>query len=110
MTRPKSDKDIFFTVQTPIGFSVTVTRVWWETIVTMKHPVMRGQEDQVRVALEKPDEVRLSKVDDKVYLFYKAQREKRWVCAVTKRSEESGFLITVYPTDAIKEGQKIWPK
>jgi hypothetical protein len=110
MAGSKNDKDILFTVKTPIGFSVTVARSWWETIVTMKHPVMRGQEDQVRAALEKPDEVRLSKIDAKVYLFYKAQREKRWVCAVTKRSDESGFLITVYPTDAIKEGQKIWPK
>ena len=110
MTGPSDDKDILFRVKTPLGFSVTVTNNWWETIVSMKHPVMRGQEIQVRIALEKPDEVRLSKVDAKVYLFYKAQREKRWVCAVTKRSEDSGFLITVYPTDAIKEGQKIWPK
>jgi len=26
------------------------------------------------------------------------------VCAVTKRLEKEGFLITAYPTDAIKEG------
>jgi len=109
MTEQQGDKDILFSVQTPLGFSVSVTRGWWEIIVSMKHPVMRGQEQQVRGALEKPDEVRLSKVDAKVYLFYQAQREKRWVCAVTKRSEELGFLVTAYPTDAIKEGQKIWP-
>ena len=110
MARPQGNKDILFSVQTPLGFSVSVTRSWWETIVSMKHPVMRGQEEQVRVALEKPDEIRLSKVDAKVYLFYKAQREKRWVCAVTKRPDNSAFLITVYPTNAIKEGQKVWPK
>jgi hypothetical protein len=29
---------------------------------------------------------------------------------LTKRSNEDSFLITAYPTDAIKEGIKIWPK
>jgi hypothetical protein len=29
---------------------------------------------------------------------------------VTRRSSKDGFLITAYPTDAIKEGTKIWPK
>ena len=37
-------------------------------------------------------------------LFYKAEATKRWTCAVTKRLADSGFLITAYPTDAIKEG------
>jgi hypothetical protein len=26
------------------------------------------------------------------------------------REGRAGFLITAYPTDAIKEGEKIWPK
>ena len=103
-------REVLFDVRTPLGFSISVTRSWWETIISMKHPIMRGQEEQVRLTLESPDEIRLSKVDAKVFLFYKAQREKRWVCAVTKHSEGPAFLITVYPTDKIKEGQKIWPK
>ena len=45
-----------------------------------------------------------------VLLFYKAEATKRWTCAVVKRVAEGAFLITAYPTDAIKEGVRIWPK
>ncbi|PYQ27089.1 MAG: hypothetical protein DMF56_21240 [Acidobacteria bacterium] len=35
----------------------------------------------------------------------------RWICAVAKRVDDrDGFLITAYPTDAIKEGTRIWTK
>jgi len=71
---------------------------------------MKGRESDVKSALESPDEVRQSKTDGAVLLFYKVEALKRWVCAVAKRSDGEGFLITAYPTDAIKEGIKIWPK
>jgi len=45
-----------------------------------------------------------------VLLFYKAEAPKRWTCAVVKRTQNEGFLVTAYPTDAIKEGVRIWPK
>jgi len=32
----------------------------------------------------------------------------RWICAVTKKLNGDGFLITTYPTDRIKEGKRIW--
>jgi len=73
---------------------------------------MKGRESDVKSALESPDEVRQSKTDGAVLLFYKVEALKRWVCAVGKtiRWRGEGFLITAYPTDAIKEGIKIWPK
>jgi len=104
------NKDVLFEVMTPLGFRVRVTRGYWDLIVSVKHPVMAGREDDVRNALENPDEIRQSKSDEDVYLFYKAEREKRWICAVSKQTGESGFLITTYPTDAIKEGVQIWHK
>ena len=54
--------------------------------------------------------IRQSRVEPQVLLFYKAEATKRWTCAVAKRLADSGFLITAYPTDAIKEGVRIWPK
>jgi hypothetical protein len=71
---------------------------------------MAGREDDVRSALENPDEIRQSKSDKDVYLFYKAENEKRWICAVSKQTGDTGFLITTYPTDAIKKGVQIWHK
>ena len=102
--------EVLFEVDTPVGFRVRVDRSRWEMIVTEKHPVMRGRESDVRAVLGLPDEVRQSKTDTSVLLFYKAEGPKRWVCAVARRSDSEGFLITAYPTDAVKEGTKIWPK
>jgi ABC-type ATPase with predicted acetyltransferase domain len=103
-------EDLLFQVLTPLNFYVRVTRSYWEYIVTVKHPAMAGREKDVQTVLQTPDEIRVSRNDPNVYLFYKSERVKRWVCAVTKRLDEEGFLITTYPTDAVKEGTKIWPR
>jgi hypothetical protein len=102
--------DLLLDALTPLGFRVRMTRQRWELITTAKHPVMAGREGLVRTALETPDEVRQSRVDPQVLLFYKAEATQRWTCAVAKRLGDSGFLVTAYPTDAIKEGVRVWPK
>jgi hypothetical protein len=107
---PENANGLAFEAVTPLGFRVRVTRERWELIITAKHPVMAGREDDVNVALESPDEVRQSRTDPQVLLFYKAAATKRWTCVVVKHLREQGFLITAYPTDAIKEGARIWPK
>ena len=104
------DADVLFEVRTPLGFAVRVTKARWELIIAVKHPVMAGREAGVKLALESPDEIRQSRSDSQVLLFYKEQATRRWVCAVAKQEGQEGFLITAYPTDAIKEGTRIWPK
>ncbi|MBI4309621.1 MAG: DUF4258 domain-containing protein [Candidatus Omnitrophica bacterium] len=106
----KQSKDVLFDAVTPLGFHVHVTRSYWQIIISIKHPVMAGHEKEVKAALEHPEEIRRSKSDQSVYLFYKTQRKGRWVCAVSKKTTGAGFLITAYPTDVIKAGEKIWPK
>jgi hypothetical protein len=103
-----NDRDILFEVMTPLGFRVRVTRVYWNRIVDIKHPVMAGREEDVRQTLEDPDEIRKSKSDENVYLFYRSERKMRWLCAVSKQTGREGFLITTYPTDTIKEGVQVW--
>jgi len=110
MTIADPNREYIFEATTPLGFRVRVTREYWELIVTVKHPAMQGREQAVRDTLESPSEIRQSKSDATVYLFYKPERIGRWVCAVTKRSDGEGFLITTYPTDAIKEGETVWRK
>jgi hypothetical protein len=104
------DAELLFEVRTPLGFSVRVSRTRWELIVDMKHPVMGGREAVVRLTLESPDEIRRSRSDADVLLFYKAEGARRWVCAVARRARDHAFLVTAYPTDAIKEGVRVWPK
>ena len=45
-----------------------------------------GRESSVRLALESPDEVRQSRTDPEVLLFYKVEEARRWVCAVAKQA------------------------
>jgi hypothetical protein len=71
---------------------------------------MAGREVGVKRALESPDEVRQRRIDAAVLLFYREEATRRWVCAVAKQADNEAFLVTAYPTDAIKEGIRIWPK
>ena len=105
-----SEPEVLFEARTPLGFLVRVTRARWALIATVKHPVMAGRESSVKAALENPDEIRQSRTDPKVLLFYKTEGPRRWVCAVTRQADDHAFLVTAYPTDAIKEGTRIWPK
>jgi hypothetical protein len=102
-------QDILFEVETPLGFHVRTTISHWNLIETVKHPALRGREIDVQATLRGPDEIRLSKRDPQVYLFYRTDGEKRWVCAVAKRLNGEGFLITAYRTENIKEGRRLWP-
>jgi hypothetical protein len=110
MTAMDVPSDTLFEVLTPLRFSVRVSLSYWNLIVTIKHPVMNGHEADVKATLQEPDEVRQSRSDPDVYLFYRAERSQRWVCAVAKKTDGQGFLVTAYPTDAIKEGTRIWPR
>ncbi|HVP68048.1 MAG TPA: hypothetical protein VMT17_12370 [Anaeromyxobacteraceae bacterium] len=101
--------DLALDVETPLGFTVRCTRVYWERVILEKHPVLRGREADVREALANPDEVRQSRKDPSVLLFYRGA-VPRWTCAVARTEGIRGFLITAYPTDAIKIGVKVWTR
>jgi hypothetical protein len=102
--------EFLFEAATPLGFTVRTTASYWELITTVKHPIMCDKLEDVRQTLLDPDEVRVSKSDDQVYLFYREDSTKRWVCAVARRLDTIGFLITAYRTSAIKEGKVLWQK
>ena len=102
--------EIYFEVPTPLDFNVRTTRSYWELIITTKHPVMSGREVEVQNTLRTPDEIRRSRNDSSVHLFYRLERPNRWTCVVVKRLNGEGFLITTFPTDGIKEGERIWSK
>ena len=103
------ESDILFNVPTPLGIDVRTSRRYWRLDVVAKHDVMLGREDDVTDTLQNPDEVRRSRRDPEVFLFYRSERPGRWTCAVIKRiNDDEGFLMTAYPTNAIKKGDLIW--
>jgi hypothetical protein len=98
-----------FEISTPLGFTVRTSEEYWQRLI-IKHPDIEELEDFVRLAISTPDEVRRSSRDAAVLLFYRVRQEERWVVAVARRLNGDGFLITVYQTDAIKEGERVWLK
>ncbi len=55
-----------FTVETPLGETVFLTRDRWRQIVRTKHPALAGKEKAVRECLENPVVVRESLKDAEV--------------------------------------------
>jgi len=98
-----------FDVLTPLGFKVHCTHEYWDRKIIVDHPIMATRVEDVKRTLANPAEIRQSRTDEGVYLFYTPD-EKRLVCAVVRQTDDTGFLVTSYPTDKIKEGKTIWTK
>jgi hypothetical protein len=86
---------------------VRTTVGYWSLIET-KHPKLRDRAQEVVDVLGHPDQVCQSQQDATVYLFYRVD-QFCLLCAVVKRLDGDGFLITAYPCDKVKEGNRIWP-
>jgi hypothetical protein len=99
---------IKFEVLTPLGFTVRTSEDYWQKLVS-KHPDIHHFLEPIQQSLMFPAEIRRSSRDPDVYLFYLPRKDKRWYVAVARRLNGDGFLITAYQTDAIKEGEKLWP-
>jgi hypothetical protein len=109
MAANEAPQDLF-AVTTPLGFTVRVSARYWGTIVG-KHPDLADRLPDVQAALREPEEVRRSRRDPAVLLFYRSDgARERWVVAVTKHADGNGFLVTAYRIDAIKEGERLWPR
>ena len=101
------EPEVLLQVLTPLGFTVRSTRSYWDLIQT-KHPEVRNRLAEVRQCLEAPEQVRRSRQDGAVHLFYRPAPPYH-LCVVVKRLNGGAFMITCYLTDALKEGVRIWP-
>ncbi|MGI0079527.1 MAG: hypothetical protein ACRECH_07875 [Nitrososphaerales archaeon] len=63
----------------------------------MKHSEVFGLEDEVKEALNAPGEIRRSKKDHSVYLYYHPLGNK-FISVVAKHLNGEGFIITIYLT------------
>lgn len=80
----------------------------------LQHQEMAGMEAEIERVLQTPAEVRVSRSDDTVQLFYEFYAKTRvggkWLCVVVKYPPEDAFVVTAYLTDQLKPGETIWPK
>jgi hypothetical protein len=101
--------DLLFDVLTPLNFKVHCYADYWQRKIVAQRPVMAARIEDVKRALSSPDEIRLSQIDEAVYLFY-TPGEKRLVCVVARQTNGEGYLITAYPADKMKKGKTVWKK
>ena len=99
-----------FVIETPLGVRIRTTKAYWQIIAVTKHPSIAKYVNKVKEALEIPDEIRRSKQDPRVHLYYR-YIGKLFVCVVADHMERTrGYIITAYLTDKIKEGEEIYVK
>ncbi len=98
---------LLFEVISKLGKRIRISRAYWDVISTKKHPSVRNMENEVKLALTEPFEVRRSRQDAAVFLYYRKLNDK-FICVVAKHLNEEGFIITVYLTERIKRGEIIW--
>lgn len=102
--------DVYFKVKTPLGVTVRTTKEYWKQIIEIKHPSMTKHEGDIKDALKDPDQVRRSKQDPRVHLYYKNIGKLNVCVVVDHETIMNGYLITTYLTDRIKEGEQIYVK
>lgn len=103
------ESEIEFEVKSKLGKLISTTKAYWKIITEIKHPIMKGKQKWVMKTLAGPGIIKRSSKDRDVYLYYRRLDDK-FLCAVIKHENGTGFLITAYLTDKIKEGDIIWTK
>lgn len=93
---------------TPLNVKIRTTKQYWDYLINVKHRVMKGKQKIVKEVLSNPDEIRKSKTDKNVFLYYK--KIDRLYCVIVRHEGKKGLLITAYPVDKVKEGEIIWIK
>ena len=99
--------DLLFEVVSKLKRRIRINNSYWDYIVKVKHPSMRGLDEFVKLSLTEPVEVRRSKRDYSVHLHYGKFEAKLLVCTVVKFLNGDGFVITAYLTRRMT-GDSIW--
>lgn len=103
-------KKTLFEVKTPQGITVRTTKDYWERIVNIKHPSVKPLREEVKQTLAAPDQIRKSKQDENVHLYYKSIGKLHLCVVVDCTNTDEGYIITAYLTDRIKEGEQTYVK
>lgn len=99
----------YISVLSKLSRNIRVSKSYWVKIVKLKHPVMGDKEKEVKATLKDPILVKESAKDPDVCLYYRTFA-KRYICVVVRHENGTGFIISCYPVDKIKEGKTIYEK
>jgi hypothetical protein len=107
--------DIIFEATDPRGYRVICTKELWHNKILAKRPFMAGWEERVRRAIEDPSLPicqDVSQHDRHIYYRLLDKAGIRYIKVVVAfQTEESGKVISAFPCDSGKSGEKpIWPE
>lgn len=74
-----------------------------------RHPELKIHLEKLSQVLSDPDEIRRSRFDKNVLLFYKFFaniKDGKYINITVKIGEERNFILTAYITDRIRAGEK----
>jgi len=74
------------------------------------HPDIKPHLFKIPNALKHPDQIRKSRHNPEVLLFYKYFANIKKYLAVVVKIDKRNFILTCYLTDKIKTGEKIYEK
>ena len=99
---------VVFTVRSPLGYRVMLTRDRWREILRYKHPALARKEQAVRTCVERPTMIRESAKDPAVHLYYAPAGRVHRCVVVAPADGEERFVVTAYLTKNIKKGKERW--
>ncbi len=97
-----------FTVRSPLGYLIAMTRDRWREIFRTKHPALLGHEELARECLAQPTVIRRSTKEEGVHLYYRPTNGAYLCVVVALDDGRKGRVRTVYFTDRIKKGETLW--
>ncbi len=98
-----------FEVTSRLNKKIRISQHYWNYISDVKRPSVKDLQEHVKNSLMAPVEVRKSKRDPLVHLYYGNSKSKGdpLICTVVKHLNGEGFIITVYLTRRMV-GDPVW--
>jgi len=92
-----------FEIVDKTGRKIKLTKRQW-THITTKHSDLSGKEENIKMAVEKPDVVILQKFDNNTGNYYKYDKnEKAYLFVAVKYLNGEGFIMTAFYTQKIRK-------
>lgn len=102
---------VLFQTKDPQERTIVCTEERWNDHVLSQRPWMEFWVDDVKLAVEKPIYICSAADNDKREVFYYIPAPtSKYLRVVVQFDSDQGEVITAYPTDSGKPGEKmIWP-
>lgn len=105
---------IIFEVTDPRGYTVVCSDEIWNSHILANRPFMKGREEEVKATIQSPSfgiYQDANRQERQIYYRRYTGKQRYMKVVVAFIDEDSGTVITAFPTDAMKTGEKlIWTK